>query len=107
MYNLTEANFEQGAAENAFSPFHITAELVMGKVNHLMKDLDSDQRLNVYLILQEMLQLKVAALRAPVDCAAATPARSDSGNSPAAKAASSAALTAERSSASRSDGSSG
>ena len=51
----------------ASGAYHVTAQLVMDKVLHLMKDLDADQRLNVYVILEGIVNAKIAALRAPVE----------------------------------------
>jgi hypothetical protein len=51
----------------ASSAYVVTAQLVMDKVGHLMKDLDADQRLSVYVILEGIMNKKIAALRAPVE----------------------------------------
>ncbi|HUK65575.1 MAG TPA: hypothetical protein VLV17_02020 [Anaeromyxobacteraceae bacterium] len=53
--------------EGPTSAYHLTAQLVMDKVGHLMKDLDADQRLCVYVILEQIMSRKIAALTAPVE----------------------------------------
>jgi len=54
-------------SEAASNPYLVTAQIVMDKVGHLMKDLDADQRLSVYVLLEGIVNARIAALRAPVE----------------------------------------